>query len=214
MADANRPDGFKVLSLGYAAGPAEQISTDTLVGKSTLGLDSLLEDIRVTQDLAGFRHYLADPLLMVMNDFVRTHASLDDQAAPSWTSTYNDRGGQPAMPPTPRVGIQKAAADGAGAITVWWDVAMDKSRVRYVLYAQPRPFDFARDPALAGAARVELVPTVPEDYLTGVGPDRYPYQATLSGFAPGAPQYLLIRAVDDSPAANEDTNTVVLAVTP
>jgi hypothetical protein len=214
MADANRPDGFKVLSLGYAAGPPDQIALATLTGASTLGYDTLMEDIHVAQDLAGFRHYLADPLLMAMNDFVRTHASLDDAAAPTWTSTYNDRGTSPATEPTPRVGIQRAAAAAGGRVTVWWDVAMDKNRVHYVLYAQPQPFDFARDPGLTGAAHIVLSPEAPADYVTGVGPDRYAYQATLSGFPAGVSQHLLIRAVDESAAANQDANTVVVAIAP
>jgi hypothetical protein len=214
MADANRPDGFKVLSLGYAAGPADQISVDTLLGASTLGYDSLIEDIRVSQDLAGFRHYLADPLLMQMNDFVRAHASLDDQIAPVWSSTYNDHDGSPAGEPTPRVGIQRAVAAGGGQITVAWDVALDMNRVHYVLYAQTQPFDFAGDPGLSRASRVVLSPTAPPDYLAGVGPGRFPYQATLPGFPAGITQQLLIRAVDESAAANEDRNTVVLSATP
>jgi hypothetical protein len=59
-----------------------------------------------------------------------------------------------------------------------------------------------------------LTPTVPTAYLAGVGPDSYPYEASLSSFPQGQSQYLLIHAVDQSPNANEDTNTVVLSVTP
>ena len=59
-----------------------------------------------------------------------------------------------------------------------------------------------------------LTPTVPQDYPAGVGPDSYPYEATVSSFPHGQTQYLVIRAVDQSPNANEDTNTVVLSVTP
>ena len=72
MAEANRPDGFKVLSLGYAEGPPDQMSPLTLVGQSTVGLDSLMEDIQVTQDLQGFRHYLTDAAVSLVNDFVFT----------------------------------------------------------------------------------------------------------------------------------------------
>jgi hypothetical protein len=217
VAEANRPDGFQVLSLGYAAGPADQMSPDTLLGQSTLGYESLLEDIRVTQDLAGFRHYLTDPHVRLVNDFVLDHADMADDEPPRWTSTYNDSGGSPALPPTPRAGIQRAAAAAGmpGAITVAWDVALDKNRVHYVLYAQPQPFDFQADSLLARAARFVLTPAVPDDYAAaGTGPDRFPYQATVPGFPPGQTQYLLIRAVDESPAANEDANTVVLSATP
>jgi hypothetical protein len=214
MAEANRPDGFRVLSLGYAAGPGDQMSSGTLVGASRLGTDSLMEDIRVTQNLAGFRHYLTDAKVKLVNDFVLTHASLDDRAPPSWSSTYNDHENPPAGEPTPRVGIQSAEG-GGGKLTVRWDVALDMHRVSYVLYASPQPFDFANDPRLTQAKRMVLEPTVPADYVKqGVGPGRYPYQAKLSDFPRGVRQYLVIRAVDDSPAANEDANTVVLTATP
>ena len=56
MAEANRPDGFRVLSLGYAEGPG--IDHGTLRGTSTAGLATLLEDIRQTEELAGFRDEL------------------------------------------------------------------------------------------------------------------------------------------------------------
>ena len=48
--------------------------------------------------------------------------------------------------------------------------------------------------------------------MMGVGPGRYPYQATVPGFPAGQKQYLLIRAVDEM--GNVDTNTVVLTATP
>jgi hypothetical protein len=215
MAEANRPDGFRVLSLGYAEGPADQMSADALVGGSTRGLDSLLEDIHVAQDLAGFRHYLTDRSVTLVNDFVRMHAVLDDDhEPPQWTSTYNDRGSYPADEPTPRIGIQSAAGRD-GNITVRWDVALDQHRVRYVLYAMQAPFDFNADPGLTRARRVDLEPRLPAEYLAdGPGPDRYPYEATVSGFTRGQRQYLIVRAVDESAAANEDQNTMTLTTTP
>ncbi|HVV50082.1 MAG TPA: hypothetical protein VHO06_10520 [Polyangia bacterium] len=213
MAEANRPDGFRVLSLGYAAGPPDQMSSATLTGGSTLGYADLVEDIRVTQELAGFRHYLTDAQVDLVNDFVLTHEDLDDHTPPVWTSSYNDHPQSPAVAPTPRVGIQQAVAAN-GQVTVRWDVALDENRVDYVLYAQPQPFDFGADPTLSGAKRLPLTPGVPAAYLQGVGPASYPYEATLSDFPAGQTQYLLIRAVDESASANEDTNTVVLSVTP
>jgi hypothetical protein len=214
MAEANRADGFRVLSLGYAEGPAASMSAATLTGQSAVGFESLMEDIRVTEDLAGFRHYLTNARVTLVNDFVRTHAAGSaDVEPPRWTSTYNDHVASPPIEPTPRIGIQQAVGQG-GHITVRWDVALDRNRVHYVLYAQPVPFDFAADPHLGGAMRVALQPVVPPDYVTGVGPDRYPYQATVSGFPAGKMQYLVIRAEDESPAANQDDNTVVLTATP
>jgi hypothetical protein len=211
MAEANRPDGFRVLSLGYAEGPG--LSPATLAGATALGFDSLMEDIHVTQELTGFRHYLTNADVKLVNNFVLKNGNLSDHAPPVWSSTYNDHDVVPAVAATPRVGIQKAAGSG-GTVTVWWDVALDMNRVSYVLYAQPQPFDFKADPSLSQATPHLLSPSVPDDYVGGVGPDRYPYQATVAGFTPGQQQYLLIRAVDQSAGANQDANTVVLTATP
>jgi hypothetical protein len=213
MAEANRSDGFKVLSLGYAEGPADQMSSQTLIGQSTLGLSDLLEDIRVTQDLQGFRHYLTDGAVSLVNDFVLTHASLADTDPPVWTSTYNDHNVTPAVQATPRVGIQQAAGSG-GKITVLWDVALDKTGVNYALYMQPTPFDFAGDPMLTHAKRIVLAPTMPAAYLDGVGPGRFPYQAAITDLTPGKTEYLVIRAFDNAKPSNEETNQVVLTATP
>jgi hypothetical protein len=210
MAEANRPDGFRVLSLGYAEGPG--LSTATLTGASNEGIDSLNEDIHVTQEVNGFRHYLTDAPVRLVNDFVAKNSDLTDHQAPVWSSTYQDHDVSPAVAATPRVGIQKASGSN-GQITVWWDVALDMNRVSYILYAQPQPFDPGKA-SLDGASRFTLMPSVPSDYVQGVGPDRYPYQATVSGFTPGQTQYLIIRAVDQSPAQNEETNTVTLTATP
>lgn len=214
MAEANRPDGFKVLSMGYAEGPPETMAQETLTGGSTLGYESLLEDIRVAEELNGFRHYLTDASLHVVNDFVRTNARRDDHTPPRWSSTYNDHASAPASEPTPRIGLQAATANANGDITVRWDVALDMNTVRYVLYVQPVPFAFDVDRGLSGARRIPLDPRVPADYLKGTGPGRFPYEATVPGFRTGQTQYLLLRAVDASPAANEDDNQVVLSLTP
>ena len=115
--------------------------------------------------------------------------------------------------PTPRVGIQQVVP-GRGQLTVRWDVALDMNRVRYALYYQARPFDFGGRPEAGGATRVLLTPTVPNGYVAGVGPGRFPYESTLVGLKAGTTYHLLIRAFDESPAANEDTNGVVLTGTP
>ena len=47
MAEANRPDGFRVLSLGYAAGPAGQMSTDDAARQiDCWAMTTCIEDIR------------------------------------------------------------------------------------------------------------------------------------------------------------------------
>jgi hypothetical protein len=211
MAEANRPDGFRVLSLGYATAP--DVPPETLLGASSAGLDSLLDDIHVTESLTGFRHYLTDAAVTLVNSFVTDHADLTDNAAPIWTSTFNPRDKPIPTAPTPRVGIQQAVP-GSKQLTVRWDVALDLNPVKYALYYQTLPFDFASDPKLTSATRVELTPQVPASYAAGIGPDSYPYEATIDGLAPATLYYLLIRASDSSPAANEDTNTTVLTATP
>ena len=189
------------------------MSEQTLLGKSTVGLDSLLEDIRVAQDLQGFRHYLTDGGVSLVNDFVLTHSNMNDATPPAWTSTYNDHNVTPAVAATPRVGIQQAVG-GGGKVTLSWDVALDKSGVGYALYVQAAPFDFAADPTLAKSRRVVLHPTVPAAYLAGVGSGRFPYEETIADLPAGKLHYLCVRAFDGARVANEDPNQVVLTATP
>ena len=216
-AEANRPDGFRVLSLGYAEGPPDRMSPATLTGGSTLGLDSLLEDIRVAREL-GFRHYLTDANVQLVNSFALDHTPLDDREPPRWSSTFNDNTPEfpaPPGPPTPRVGIQEVEP-GPGRMTVRWDVALDMNPVRYALYIQPGAFDFDRDPRLRNARRVELVPRPGRGYGegTGAGPALFPYEATVDGLDPGRAYAFAIRAYDTSPARNEDLNRTVTVATP
>lgn len=212
MAEANRPDGFRVLSLGYAEGPAETMSKLTLIGQSTLGEQSLLDDIHEAEDGAGFRHYLTDAGLTLANTFVRDHATTaPDTTPPVWSSTYNDNAfpwPTPAGPPTPRIGIQDVEA-GPDFVTVRWDVALDLNRVAYSLYYQAGAFDFANDPNLTAAVRVDLVPELSTDYSQ---PEGYPNQATVTGLTTGTLYSFCIRASDE--AGNEDVNQTVLTATP
>ncbi|HET6285017.1 MAG TPA: hypothetical protein VFH73_28930 [Polyangia bacterium] len=216
MAEATRADGFQVLSLGYAEGPSDRMSKQTLIGQSTLGYDSLLEDIRVTQELAGLRHYLTDARVTLVNTFVLDHGRRDDPVAPIWTSTFNDH--QPGWPnppgePTPRIGIQKVAA-GSRQLVVSWDVAMDGNPVSYAAYLRTTPFDFSADPTLRNATRVSLSPRAPANYIGWGGPGIVANEATVANLVAGQVYYVVIRASDESPSRNEDGNTVVLSGTP
>lgn len=214
MAEANRPDGFRVVSLGYAEGPPDQISKDTLLGGSTVGLETLLEDIRVTERENGFRHYISDGPVELVNSFVHDHADRVDHEPPVWSNTYNANTNpvSPA-PPTQRFGIQEAVP-GPGSLTVRWDVALDLNPVRYALYYQTTPFDLNVNPKLTGATRVVLQPSVGKGYENGVGPTVFAHEATVGGLRSGQTYYLIIRAFDTSPQANEDGNGVTLSATP
>ena len=196
MAEANRSDGFRVLSLGYAEGPPDQMAEATLVGGSSLGFESLLEDIRVTEELAGFRHYLSNSHVTLVNRFVMDHADRTDASPPVWTSTWNDQSSYPEPPgqPTPRPGIQEVLV-GDGGVTVRWDVAQDLNRVGYALYHDGN--------------RVVLDGRPTAAYAEGVGPGVYANEATVP--LPPGEHHLMIRAFD--PAGHEDGNQVMLTAT-
>ena len=90
----------------------------------------------MTQELAGFRHYLTDAQVHLVNDFVRDHGNLDDHDPPVWTSTYNDHAGCRRWSRRRGSGFRRRTAPAAEDHRRW-DVALDKNRVHYVLYAQP-----------------------------------------------------------------------------
>ncbi len=214
VAEAARNDGFIVLSLGYAEGPAATMSTATLVGGSTLGHASLLEDITVTQDELGFRHYLTDDLLQLANRFVLDNGRLDDGLPPRWSSTYNDNDRTfptPPEAPTPRVGVQEVVA-GPGCAIVRWDVAVDFDRVSYTLYYDDQPLDFAGDPDLAAATAITVVPEQADGYATSYGPTVFANQTTVTGLTSGTRYYFCLRAADAR--GNEEKNQVEHSAVP
>ncbi len=204
MAEANRPEGFQVLSLGYAAGPG--IDAATLTGGSTAGLDELLEDAHVTQDLFGFRHNLVGEHIRI-STFVRDRAPVDDRAAPVWSSVFNvNRSGGLAAAPTPRVGLQELVPLPGGRLLLRWDVALDAHPVRYVAYVG------ADAASIIGARRVELRPDPGDGYGQADLASVYPYQAVVDGLPPGEPAFVVVRAVDA--LGHEDANTVVRSAVP
>lgn len=212
-AEAGRPDGFQVLSLGYAEGPVKFHLKETLFGESDKGLEILMEDIDQAQNKAGFSHYITDGGLMLINSFVIDHSGEEDHTPPEWSSVHNGSVTWPREEPIPRVGIGQAEPIEDGMI-VRWDVAMDRNDVVYTLYYQKEPFDFTEDPDLEKAEKLELVPEVGEGYDYGAQPDTYPYQAAVTGLDSGDTYYFTIRARDCSAERNEEKNTIVLTGTP
>ena len=193
------------------------MSHDTLLGTSTIGFADLMEDIRVTQELVGFRHYLTSSSIALVNSFVRDHEVLTDTVPPVWTSTFNDHlnGGYPNPPSeaTPRPGVRAVAA-GSRSLTAMWDVAIDKYPVGYAIYYTAGAFNFASDPNLATATRVEVAPQMPTNYPGFGGASIYANQATIGGLTAGQSYSIVVRAFDESPARNEEKNQVVLTGVP
>ncbi|MCA8951626.1 MAG: fibronectin type III domain-containing protein [Planctomycetes bacterium] len=212
LAEAGRPDGFRVLSLGYAEGPG--IEHATLLGSSNVGFATLIEDVLQAQVLAGFAHYMTDAGLTLANTFAVDNLQPDTEA-PRWSSTYNDNANSwptPPDAPTPRPGIRRVVASDS-TITIHWDIAQDQSRVGYALYLQTTPFDFVNDPTLAAAERRVLVPEVGDGYVeSGVGPSTYPYRATIAGLQNGTTYHLCVRAFDE--LGHEEQNEIALSATP
>ncbi len=212
MAEANRSDGFRVLSLGYAEGPEELQLLQTLNGESEVGMDILMEDIYEAEELAGYDHYITDGGVVDVNTFVIDHESKVDEAAPVWTSVYNDSTTWPPEAPDPRVGIQDIEAIEGGVI-VRYDIAMDRNKVIYQLYYQDHPFDFENDPDLTEAECVVLEPEVGDGY-DHFGPDVYPNRSEVTGLEGGKKYYFVLRASDDSEQKNVEKNDVVMTAKP
>lgn len=210
--EASRPDGFTVLSLGYAEGPKEYGLKKALEGKKNDGVAILREEIAEAENVAGFSHYITDGNLTMINDFVKDNRIVEDDEEPKWSSVYNNSTKWPPHEPEARVGIISAEPVAGGAV-VSWDVALDKTGVTYVLYYRDKPFDFAADPELKDSQQMILEPTVTQAYEQGQY-DALPYQAEVTGLESGRTYYMVIRAIDQSEAHNAEKNTVYLTVTP
>lgn len=204
QAEANRPNGFQILSLEYID-PKQEDLKQTLLGNSKVKLDYLLENMESAQEKSGFSHYITDPDLVLANDFVfnRRQKDLDP---PIWQSVHNL--GQEEI--KPRIGIG-AVEPSLNGVMVSWDNALDKSQVNYTLYYQTKPFDFESDPDLKKAHQVRLIPEVGSGYGYKASYDTWPYQAEIDLEA-GKEYYFVIRAQDKSLAKNEEKNRNVLSI--
>ena len=209
LAEAARPDGFTVLSLGYAEGPPALKLRETLAGQSEEGLAALYTDIAEAEAM-GFSHYLTDSGLTLLNDFVLRHSAIPFPAPPVWSSVYNDSPTWPPRAPSPRVGIGEAVRIDGDAVAVRWDVALSPCGVVYTLYYSDAPPDFSLDPELSAAKRLTLVPEPGDTY--GQQEDAYPYCAVVRGFSRGKRYWFVIRAKTARGEHSEEHNTVFRTV--
>jgi hypothetical protein len=201
-AEADRPDGFSVIGLGYtSSGEAPALTT---------------QDFNENHREQGWALYRTNPSLdaVPFNTQAATwNAANPDVSPPVWDSTAasgsdSDPGTAGNQPPAPRVGVQEAVG-GSGSAIVRWDVARDQSgKVKYNLYyTDAAVLDFSTATKIAN-----ITPSIPDTYRLGAGAGRYPYQYTLGGLTNGTAYRFAIRAEDA--LGNEETNTAVLTATP
>lgn len=187
-AEADRPGGFKVITLGYKTGTlAQEISAVT-----GIGWFPALSDASV------------DWLQTLIPD-----QTFPARQAPTWDSTYYSGAWNAQPQATPRVGIQQAVLAGTGQVTVRWDVANAMLRpIHYNLYYQAgTTLDFATATRL-----LDIPPAVGQGYINGTGPTTYPYQFTVIGLATGSTYTFAIRAQDAGNPPLEEQNTATLSV--
>ena len=201
-AEANRPDGFTVIGLGYTSSGEPP----------TLGQMDFVE----CHKEQGWMLYRTNPALNALpfnTDAATWNAANPDILPPVWDSTAattadSDPVTSGNQPPTPRIGIQQAVP-GDGSVTVRWDLARDQSGpVKYHLYYTSAPtLDFGTATKISN-----IVPSIPSNYATGTGAGRYPYQYVISGLANNTTYQFAIRAEDA--LSQEDSNTTVISATP
>ncbi|MDP3850731.1 MAG: hypothetical protein Q8Q59_09525 [Luteolibacter sp.] len=162
-AEANRPDGFTVVGLGY-----------TSQGESPALIE---QDFIESQREQGWLLYRTNPALDAV-PFTTQAADWNianpDTSAPAWDSTAatsadSDPGTPGNQAPAPRTGIQEAIA-GNGSVTLRWDVARDQTGpVRHHVYlTTDAVMDFNTATKLP-----DVIPGIPENYATGTGTGRY-----------------------------------------
>ena len=103
---------------------------------------------------------------------------------------------------------------GPGALEIGYWIRASRTGNGYAREATAALTKAAFRACAVDRVEIRVDPKRPDDYRLGVGPNRYPYEAVVTGLAPGQQQNLVIRAVDESAAANEDANTAVLTAKP
>lgn len=173
-----------------------------------------------TQKNFGFITYLTDKLLSFpVNNLTQTwNAANSDTAAPVWNTSANGfvaRGASPSQ--SPRVGVQEVVT-GDKSVTVRWDLANDQSTpVRYkIYYARVSDNPGTNVTGSAWQNTGFISGTAPSNYSFGSwtdGQNIYINEYTVTGLDANTNYRFIVRAVDSSSAANEDTNIVYKDVT-
>lgn len=202
LAEADRSDGFRVLSLGYAEGPGGADAKLALQGAQNDTVPMLLEDVKETERL-GMVHYLTDASLTIVNNFAGNRRGKSEP--PEWGSTKTPAEfGKPYD--APREGLRQVVNRGKD-VYVRWDVAHSQARpISYVLYAKEGggAFDWEM-PLESQAIAIGLTNGMPADYAgPGDRTGRYPYESKVTGLTPGKTYTLLLRA--RNAAGQEDSN--------
>ncbi len=191
IAEANRPDGFTVLSLDY------QMNRNPALYAQAVN-ESAVQN--------GWASYLSpDALLQTLGTYVRDNPPPPDTAAPVWDST-----GSPPFSPNDvpdRIGIQSAIpGTEPGTAVIHWDVARDQTPpVKYNVYRSTNP-GFA-NPQKYSAVAFQIGDGWATDPTTA-----FANKITITGLADGT-HYFRVRAEDSATPAHEETNTVTLSVT-
>ncbi|NOU84344.1 hypothetical protein GC102_00880 [Paenibacillus sp. LMG 31460] len=192
LAESDRGNGFRVLSLGYAEGPNGDLMKKALNGEQNEASKMLLADVQEANDL-GMVHYISNAQVAAIDTYVIDHRDAASKP-PIWGNTMTPPFGKPYT--EPRVGIQNIDIRGKN-VFVQWDVAHSQARpISYTLYVKEgQDFDFKQDMKNQEAQAIPLNLGIPLDYAgRGDRTKRYPYEDKVEGLASGKTYYFLIRA--------------------
>lgn len=199
-AEADRPDGFTPIALGYDE-------------PFPLPLSIQQAEFAECHGVQGWSLYQTNPALNnAMNLRPQAwNASHPDTSPPEWDSTASGFVPPMGTGPSPRIGVQEVVP-GDGVATVRWDVARDQTRpLRYNIY-----WSTASSPGAIGGPDWTKVPlvrgTAPANYALGPGERRYANEHVVAGLANGVLHRFAVRAEDG--LAQEEQNTAILAAIP
>lgn len=206
MAEADRSDGFRLLSLGYAEGPEGELAKIALHGELNNTRQQLLNDVKETSAL-GMVHFISNASVMDINTFVIDNKESSAQP-PVWGSTKTPPWGKPFD--GIRKGIQKVDIKGKD-VYVQWDVAHSMARpITYSLYIKSsKPFDFGQE-LENQSRRIELPLGPPPADYSGFGDrtHRYPYKAIVDGLESGKTYYFVLRAKNTFGQYDQNTESI------